>query len=102
MARGRPPSPEALSIRDYLAALRPDNGARADQIARDLKIAKHRAQDTLDRLVQRDEAKVIKREPVPGVRKPVCVYAGVQRSPDDLPLFDVMRAGFTSGYSTGA
>lgn len=90
---GRPLSPEAQRIRDYLRHVRElGTSVPVRVMARELQLAQRQAHWIVNRLVAGGEAVVTCRERLPNVNKPVCMYAAATRG-TSLPMFDVLRAG---------
>ena len=90
---GRPLSPEAQRIRDYLRQVR-ELGTRVPvrAMARERQLAPRQAHWIVNRLVDRGEVVITCRQRVPDVNKPVCMYAAAVRAVTP-PMFDVLRAG---------
>ena len=93
---GRPPSPETLAVRDYLAAVPPAEGAPVRQVARSLQLSVGDAHRIVDRLARKGEIREVRRARQAGVKKPVCFYAGAADEAATPPMFDVLRFGIVS------
>lgn len=97
---GRPPSPETLAVRDYLAGVPAAEGAPVRQVARSLQLSVGEAHKIVDRLARNGTVREVRRARVPGVKKPVCMYAATASDAppagDASAMFDVLRFGIVS------
>ena len=95
MMAGRPLSPEAQRIRDYLRHVRElGTSVPVRAMARELQLAQRQAHWIVNRLVDCGEVVITGRQRMPEIKKPVCLYAAREAErPAPQAMFDVLWHG---------